>query len=280
AILCARGAVAAGAGLVTVAVPERIQDVVANAVPPAMTVGLDDTAGVVAPSAAATVAELAAGSDAVVAGPGMTPAKGTREVVDVVLEGPARVVLDADALNVFRDDGSALAHHTSELVLTPHMRELARIGPYDDADDAWDRRAASLPAFAAGQAATIVAKGPGTLVAAHDGRVWVTPTGGPALATGGSGDVLAGAVAAAVARADDVAAAVARACWWHGLAGQIAGAAAGDLPGSEDIAAALPDAVGLTARLARVRPRWPFDPPGWRAGRTPPMIPELERSRP
>ncbi|MFN2557801.1 MAG: NAD(P)H-hydrate dehydratase [Nitriliruptorales bacterium] len=272
AILCARGALAAGAGLVTVAVPRPVQEIVAGAIPPAMTLGLDEQDGAFSPSAADTIAEEAERSDVVVAGPGMRYSSGLRQVVGALLAHAPRLVLDADALNAYRGEGQALADHVGDLVITPQSRELARITPDFDDEDAWEHRVELAPDLASRYRATVVAKGPGTIISAPDGRVWVTPTGGPALGAGGSGDVLAGAVATSVASAEDVALAVARACWCHGLAGDLAGLDTADRSTSDDVAEALPSALALSADLARRRPAWPFDPPGWSADRTPPNL--------
>ncbi|MDP9023059.1 MAG: NAD(P)H-hydrate dehydratase, partial [Actinomycetota bacterium] len=270
AVLCARGALAAGAGLVTVAVPRGIQDLVAGLIPPALTVGLDDAGGAVAATAADAIRDAAADADVVVAGPGMTFGSGTRQVIDALRRTARRLVLDADALNAHRGETDVLADHAGELVVTPQHRELARlVEDATDGDDALRRRAELAPPLAARLRATVVAKGPTTVVAAPDQRVWVTPTGGPALAAGGTGDVLAGMVAAGCATADDVPHAVAQACWRGGLAGQLAGVTAADRSTSVDMAEAVPAALALTVRLAHDRPTWPFDAPGWRAGRTP-----------
>jgi hydroxyethylthiazole kinase-like uncharacterized protein yjeF len=256
AVLCTRGALHAGAGLLTLATPAHIQRVVAPVIPAAMTRPLAHEGAAVSVKAADQL-DLD-GVDAVVAGPGLTPVEGTRAVVDRLLAEAPRVVLDADALNVFRDDPEALAEHAGALVLTPHERELARIGGGTGGADAWAHRVRRVPELAARYRATIVAKGPGTIVAASDGRVWVVPTGSAALGSGGTGDVLAGMIAAAVARADDIALATARAAWWHGLAGELAGRDNADYAGAEDLLAAVPAALGETLRLAREAPTYPF----------------------
>lgn len=164
------------------------------------------------------------GVDAVAAGPGLGPTDGTRAVVDHLRAHAPRLVLDADAINVYRDDPDTLADHGGALVLTPHERELARIGGGDDGPDAWENRVERVPQLAARLDAVVVAKGPRTIVAGPHGTCWVVPVGGPELGTGGTGDVLAGMVAAAIASvpADDPAAltaAVARAVFWHGFTG-------------------------------------------------------------
>jgi ADP-dependent NAD(P)H-hydrate dehydratase / NAD(P)H-hydrate epimerase len=242
ASLAATGALRAGAGLVTVAVPEPVRaEVAARTDPGVMVRGVPDAGGEVA--GADGLPDLA-GVDAVVAGPGLGHGPGAEDLVAHLRSSASRLVLDADALNVHRDDPASLADHTGELVLTPHERELARIGGGDDGPDAWAHRATRVPELAGRYRATIVAKGPGTLVAAPDGRVWVCPQGGPALGSGGTGDALAGIVGAAIARADDVPLAVARAVWWHAVAGSRAGADRAGRATASDLLAALPGVLG------------------------------------
>jgi hydroxyethylthiazole kinase-like uncharacterized protein yjeF len=222
-----------------------------------------------------------------VAGPGLGTGPGVGALVAALRRRVTRLVLDADALNVHRDAPGTLAEHLGALVLTPHERELARIGGGEDGPDAWARRADRVPELAAALAATIVAKGPGTLVAAPDGRVWVTPVGGPALGSGGTGDVLAGVLGAAVARADDVPLAVAQAVWWHAAAGALAGARCAGRATATDLLSALPQVLarlvvahhgrgpvaGSASRAARrgpagVRAAAPWGALPWEAWRT------------
>jgi ADP-dependent NAD(P)H-hydrate dehydratase / NAD(P)H-hydrate epimerase len=244
AALASAGALAAGAGLVTVAVPHPVRAEVAVHHPSAMVHGLPvDERGELSEEAVHALPDLD-GFDAVVAGPGLGYGDGAATVVAHLRRHARRLVLDADALNVHRDDPGELADHAGELILTPHQRELARIGGGDDGDDAWARRAARVPELARELDATIVAKGPGTLVATSDGRVWVTPLGGPSLGAGGTGDVLAGVIGAAVASSDDVPLDVARAVWWHAAAGERAGADRADRSTATDLLAALPATLG------------------------------------
>lgn len=249
AALSATAAVRADAGLVTVAVPAGVRaEVAARTDAGAMVVGRPDdgTGQLTGPDDQDAVA--AAG--AVVAGPGLGHGEGVAAAVAHLRAHAARLVLDADALNVHRDDPATLADHAGELILTPHERELARIGGGEDGPDAWSHRATRVPELAARYRATIVAKGPGTLVAAPDGRVWVCPRGGPALGSGGTGDVLAGIIGAAVAaepptgEGGDVPLAVARAVWWHGAAGEAAGRRVAGRSGATDLLRALPGVLG------------------------------------
>ncbi len=242
ASLAATGALRAGAGLVTAVVPEPVRaEVAARTDAGVMVRGVPAVDGAVGGEDG--LPDLA-GVDAVVAGPGLGYGDGAGRLVAHLRTAAPRLVLDADALNVHRDHPGALADHTGDLVLTPHERELARIGGGGDGPDAWRRRVERVPQLAARYRATIVAKGPGTLVAAPDGRVWVCPAGGPALGSGGTGDALAGIIGAAIATADDVPLAVARAVWWHAVAGQRCGADRAGRATATDLLAALPAVLG------------------------------------
>jgi ADP-dependent NAD(P)H-hydrate dehydratase / NAD(P)H-hydrate epimerase len=244
AVLASEGAMRAGAGLVTAAVPDPVRrDVAAAADPGVMVRPLPaDENGAVGHDAIHALPDLA-GVDAVVAGPGLGHGPGATELVRALRATSTSLVLDADALNVHRDAPEELADHRGALVLTPHERELARIGGGEDGPDAWRRRVEQVPTLAADLDATIVVKGPGTMVVAPDGRVWVCPLGGPALGSGGTGDVLAGVVGAAVARGDDVPLAVARAVWWHAAAGERVGGRSGGWGTATDVLRELPEVL-------------------------------------
>lgn len=260
AALAGSAALAAGAGLVTVAVPAPVRAEVAAMHPALMTVGLpaDADGGLHADAVHALPLD---GVDAVVAGPGLGTGAGAAAVVAYVREHCPRLVLDADALNVHRDDPDLLGVHprggSCALVLTPHERELDRIGGPGTSED----RAARVPELAARWDAHVVAKGPGTLSAAPDGTVHVSPFVEPTLATAGTGDVLAGMLGAALAAAGpdtdftrdftrDFARAVARAVWWHGAAGRIAGTMTGGRTDATGVLAALPAVLERLATTA------------------------------
>ena len=264
AALTAAGALRAGAGLVTLATPDPVRTEVAGRLDAGIMLrGLpaEEQGGLHRDAIHALPALPSAPGGAVVAGPGLGVGHGAAEVVAALRARAGRLVLDADALNVHRDAPGELAEHVGSLVLTPHERELARIGGGEDGADAWANRVERVPELAARYDATIVAKGPGTLVAAPDGRVWVCPVGGPALGSGGTGDVLAGVIGAAVAAVESVEAvesvdgvetvedavplAVARAVWWHAAAGVLAGENRGGRATASDLLEALPGVMGL-----------------------------------
>jgi len=236
AIMCARGAQRAGAGLVTVATADPT--LVTAAVPEALTVLVpaDDP-----DRAFQVVASRLEDADALAVGPGLGHGPAASALIRrLVREVDLPVVLDADGINVFRGEGAALADHAGPLlVATPHARELARLTGLE-VDQAYAQRVTLLPERAAAWGVTLVAKGPGTLVAAPDGRAWVNPTGSPALSTGGTGDVLTGMTATLVAQRPDPAS-VAAAVWLHGSAGQFAAAATSARSATAlDVAAVIP----------------------------------------
>ncbi len=242
AVLSARGALAAGAGLVTVATTTLARHFVAPNVPEAMTVDLptDDP-----DRAFERIAAVCERADALAIGPGVGHDDPRVELVRrCVAELDVPTVLDADGLNAFRHDGATLAKHAARvLVATPHRSELTRICDPDDPDDLWTRRVDVVADLAPDWRATIVAKGPGSIVAAPDGRVWINSTGTAALATGGTGDVLTGMTVAALAAGatpERVAATVAL----HGLAGQVASSGSSLRSVTAlDVAAAVPGAL-------------------------------------
>jgi len=258
AVLAGRGALAAGAGLVTLAVPDAVRAEVAGLHPALMTVGLpSDAAGAL--HADAVHALPLDHVDAVVAGPGLGTGAGAAAVVAHLRTRCPRLVLDADALNVHRDAPGTLAEHPrgdgAALVLTPHARELDRIG----GDGTSAERATRVPELARRLDAHVVAKGPGTLSAAPDGTVHVSPFAVAALATAGTGDVLAGMLGATLAAVatggpgSDVARAVARTVWWHAAAGRLAGARCAEHIDVLAVLDAIPQVLAGLAALRAVR---------------------------
>lgn len=238
AVMVARGAMAAGAGYVAIATGDP--ELVTATVPEAVTARVDPRD----PATVEAVLGLCEHADALAVGPGLGHDDATAAVVRrLVREAALPLVLDADGLNAFSGDGDALADHASPLlVCTPHARELARLVG-SSGHGVWAQRLELVPELARRWGAVIVAKGPGTVVAAGDGRVWINPAATAALGTAGTGDVLTGVTAALVGQRpqpDSVAAAVAL----HGLAGERAAAASHARSVTAlDVAAAVPLAL-------------------------------------
>jgi hydroxyethylthiazole kinase-like uncharacterized protein yjeF len=249
AILCASGAARAGAGLVTLAVPEGILRVVQGALTEAVFLPLPETRdGTLAPEAAGALLERLASVRAVALGPGLTTNPDTGDLVRrLVAESPAPVVLDADGLNAFSGNAAALADRLSPAVLTPHAGEFGRLRGIS-AEEVEEDRVGHTRKAAAELRCVVLLKGPRTIVASADGRATVNPTGGPYLATGGTGDVLTGAIAALLSRGMAPADAAMAGAFVHGEAGRRAAMERGDGTTSADLP------VHLAMVLTSLRP--------------------------
>jgi hydroxyethylthiazole kinase-like uncharacterized protein yjeF len=222
--LAARAAGRGGAGLVKVAVPEGLWDSVALKLDEYLTAGLPATpAGALSEDAFDPLLELAAWADVVVLGPGLGTAAETVAVVRLaVREITKPLVLDADGLNAFagRMEDLKARPRGSPLILTPHPGEMARLLKTTAQAVQKDREAAVRECIAA-TGAVVVLKGAGTLVA-DARRLYVNRTGNPGMATGGTGDVLAGLLGALLGQGLRAYDASCLAVYLHGLAGDLA----------------------------------------------------------
>ncbi|WP_054950909.1 bifunctional ADP-dependent NAD(P)H-hydrate dehydratase/NAD(P)H-hydrate epimerase [Numidum massiliense] len=222
-VLTARAVLKAGAGLVTTAVPRDIQDVVAASFAEGMTWGVGrGTADGWHETTAASLCERMSQFQAVAIGPGMPRFSGdTQWLRTLVAQAKAPIVLDAGALSVLAEDLAMLTRCRETVVLTPHPGEMARLLGTSVSDIEQNRPAAARK-LSGESGAVVVLKGRYSLTALPDGRLYLNPTGTPALAKGGSGDVLTGVVAALLAQQIDPAVAVPLAVYVHGYAGQLA----------------------------------------------------------
>jgi NAD(P)H-hydrate epimerase len=216
-------ALRAGAGLVTAAVPASILNTVALITPELMVTPLAEQDGAVALSNLDSLDKLLKGIKLIALGPGLSTDGDAPEFVRQLAAATTfPLVLDADALNAFAGQTHLLNGSNRTLVLTPHPGEMARLLGCTVKEVEADRVNIAR-AFATEHALTLVLKGWRTLVAHPDGRVAVNTTGNPAMAKGGSGDILTGIVAALLAQfPDDPARAVETAVYLHGLAADFA----------------------------------------------------------
>jgi NAD(P)H-hydrate epimerase len=189
-----------GAGLVTLAIPRSIQDVVAGYNPSYMTVGLADATNHMVEDAADEVLGLAESMTALALGPGLGRAPGTAEfVARMYREVRQPMVVDADALFALAEHKELLAQAAGPRILTPHPGEFARLtGTKPASDDhARTQSAGELAAASGAKELIVVLKGHHTVVT--DGtRYALNQTGNPGMATGGTGDVLTGVITALV----------------------------------------------------------------------------------
>jgi NAD(P)H-hydrate epimerase len=266
ALLVCRAAGRTGAGLVTLAVPESLQPLFAAKVVEATTMALpeDDVEEIEPEDALARI--LDHDHDAIVLGPGLRPGLATTELVRELLSVPdepvpAPIVLDAEALRSLASLDAWWEGVARRAVLTPHAGEFARLragsgrDPSADGDLADDDVARAVAARDAATAwsQVVVLKGAKTVVAAPDGSVSVAPFENPALASGGTGDVLAGAIGSLLAQGVAPFDAARLGVYLHGLAGDAVRERLGD---AGLLASDLPDAIALARkRLAALAER-------------------------
>jgi ADP-dependent NAD(P)H-hydrate dehydratase / NAD(P)H-hydrate epimerase len=251
--LAALGALKSGAGLVTVATPRSCVPIVATLAPEYMTEPLEETAaGAIDFSAVDRVLDLEA--DVIAIGPGLGQAPGTIAFVHALVErAGVPLVLDADALNAFVEDPDRLAGRDGvDMVITPHPGEMARLLNLSTEAIQHDRLRHARE-FATSHRLHVVLKGHRTVIAGPEGRSFVNLTGNPGMATGGTGDVLTGMIAAWVAQLLDAEAASKLAVYLHGTAGDLAEADEGEVAlTAGDLVTRLGDAVlELTARRVK-----------------------------
>lgn len=277
ALLVCRAAGRAGAGLVTLAVPESLQPLFAAKVVEATTMALpeDDVEEVDPEPSIARI--LDHDHDAIVLGPGLRPGLATTELVRMLLHAPdddaspPPMVLDAEALRSMATLGEWWAGSLRPCVLTPHPGEFQRlragagVAPEADGDLSADDEARRAAALSAAQAwgQVVVLKGAKTVIAEPDGTVTVAPFENPALASGGTGDVLSGVIGGLLAQGVPPGPAARLGVFLHGTAGDIARDRLGD---AGVLASDLPDSIPLVRkRLVGVAER---SKPGKRVGFT------------
>lgn len=198
-----------GCGLVFVGVPESVYPIVAAQCQGPMVKPVPD-------NTAALLADMHR-CDAAVIGPGLGREPAVQRQTLALLENlPLPIVLDADGINAAAAHIHVLTGRRFPTVVTPHEGEFARLGGSGTLN-----RGAGAAALADTLGAVVVRKGPGTVIAAPDGRVWQNTTGNDALAKGGSGDVLAGMIGSFLAQGVEPFRAAALGVWLHGLAGDI-----------------------------------------------------------
>ncbi|HET9346271.1 MAG TPA: NAD(P)H-hydrate dehydratase [Candidatus Limnocylindrales bacterium] len=265
ALLVCRAAGRAGAGLVTLAVPESLQPLFSAKVVEATTMALpeDDLEEVDPEPSLARI--LDHDHDAIVVGPGLRPGLANAELVRELLAVPGDdappLVLDAEALRSLATMERWWEGDRRPSVLTPHAGEFERLragsgrAPGDDGDlmddDAARAEAARDAALVWGQ--VVVLKGAKTVVAAPDGSVAIAPFENPALATGGTGDVLSGTIGSLLAQGVEPFAAARLGVYLHGLAGDVVRERFGD---AGLLASDLPEAIAVSRkRLAVIAER-------------------------
>jgi NAD(P)H-hydrate epimerase len=246
--LCALAAFRSGAGLVTIAVPDIIQQSVATLVPCATTFGLQtDANGLVAKDCIAQLLNLIARHDVIVIGCGLGQSSALIALIEtVILKIEKPIVIDADGLNALAKLGIVTRQLPDHCIITPHPGEFGRLF-YSRfrKKSLLENRAQEAIQLANQCGGIVVLKGSGTIVTDGD-ALFTNKTGNPGMATGGTGDVLAGCIGALLAQPGltPIEAAI-TAVYIHGKAGDIAVDEMGEISlNATDIIEALPEAFG------------------------------------
>ena len=219
AALCATGAIRSGAGLVTLAIPETSQPIVATKLTEAMTLPIPENQyGSLSKAAIPIIYEQLHKKKAIALGPGSGIDQEAQEaLLQIITESEIPLVVDADGLTALANRPEVFKTIKAPLVLTPHPGEMARLLKCSTKEVQADRvKAASQLANDSG--AVVVLKGARTVIADPDGRYVINPTGNPGLGTGGMGDVLTGIIGALIAQACPIFEAACLGVYAHGLA--------------------------------------------------------------
>lgn len=244
--LAGTAAYRAGAGLVEAAVTAYVQQSVAAHVLETVYTQLPEDDGRIPPGALPLISQALDRADALVFGPGLGLSSQTieltRGVLGLLANGPVhRAVVDADGLNALAQI-DRWWEVVAKLVLTPHPGEMSRLTGRS-IPEIQHNRLVTAQEFAAAWQKVVVLKGAGTVIASPDGKAAVNPTGGPNLATAGTGDVLSGVIGGLLAQGCDPFEAAVAGVYWHGRAGDLLRGEHGDAGTiASDLLAVLPSA--------------------------------------
>jgi len=219
-ILASQAALRAGTGLVTWALPLSLAAAMASRLTEVMTLPVaEGTTGAIAEAAVPALGQFLQRARALVLGPGLGTHPGTVACVHTLLrQTSVPVVIDADGLNCLVEHLEVLGQCSIPIILTPHPGEMARLLGTDIATVQAHRLEIALD-FAQRYSVYVVLKGAYTVLYAPDGQRWINPTGNPAMATAGTGDVLAGVIGALLCQGLAPLQAAQCGIYVHGLAG-------------------------------------------------------------
>ncbi|MDA8424175.1 MAG: NAD(P)H-hydrate dehydratase [Nitrospiraceae bacterium] len=248
AVMTAKGALRAGAGLVSVATPAGLVPIVQQQVFESMCIpsaeSIDGTIGIGAEN---ELIKAAMKMSACAIGPGLsTHYETVRMVRNFVQQVTVPVVIDADGLNALAGSLDVLRKAQVPVIMTPHPGEMARLLGISTADVQKDRLGMAS-SFAAKYKVTLVLKGAGTVVATPDGRRYVNSTGNPGMATGGTGDVLTGMIGSLLAQGYSSLQSACLGVYLHGRAGDLAAQEKGEASMiAGDLIEKIPEAIKET----------------------------------
>lgn len=246
AALTAMSALRSGAGLVTLGIPESINPIVEFLALEVMTVPLPETkTGTHTDKSFETIQGLLEGKKCLSLGPGLGTDERTKALVNLLIkQSPIPMIIDADGINDIADNPDILHSRKSDIILTPHPGEMARM-LNTTPKDVQENRIESAKQFAVNYNVYLVLKGARTLIAHPDGHVYVNPTGNPGMASAGMGDVLTGMIAGFVSQGYSPQTAARLAVYLHGNAADTLAVSKGPYGYiASDIMDKLPEVIG------------------------------------
>ncbi|MCK5312411.1 MAG: NAD(P)H-hydrate dehydratase [Desulfobacteraceae bacterium] len=222
AALASNAAMRCGTGLVTLGIPQSLNTSVEPQVTEAMTYPLPDNGkGILTESAFEKIIEIAKDKDAIAIGPGIGTDKRTKTLLEKlikVLDIP--MIMDADSLNLIAENPQILKNTKSDIILTPHPGEMARLAS-TSTQEIQDNRLESARTFSDEFGITLVLKGANTIISLADKKAYICPAGNPGMASGGMGDVLTGMIAGFKAQGFSSENAAIAGVFIHGLCGDM-----------------------------------------------------------
>ena len=243
--LAGQGALRCGAGLITLGVPRKIYPILARRQAEVMTRPLASTpSGSLSFSSYRTIQKILKTQNVLAIGPGLSQDKQTQRLIrKLISHCKLPLVIDADGLNALRGHTGLLKKCKGRAILTPHPGEFIRVfgGKLTSKESDRSKRASIA---AKKYHVFIVLKGQHTVIAAPDGKTTVNRTGNPGMASGGTGDVLTGMIAALIGQQFSLQTAASLGVYLHGLAGDLASKKIGQVSlTAGDLLSSLPSAI-------------------------------------
>ena len=252
--MCSKSAMRSGSGLVTLGIPEGINNAVIKVkLPEVMTLPLPETKkGNISTKAYKSIINFTKKADIIVIGPGLGQEEPTQKLVQKLINKINKpLILDADGLNAISGHLRSIVNKKCAIIMTPHPGEMARLCG-KKIEEIQERRQEAARKFAVRYKVTLVLKGHKTIVADFKNKLYINKTGNPGMSTAGSGDVLTGIIASFLGQGLDAFNAAKAAVYIHGLAGDLAAAEKNQLSLiASDIIDKLPEAIKMSGFCRR-----------------------------
>ena len=252
--MCSKSAMRSGSGLVTLGIPEGINNAVIKVkLPEVMTLPLPETKkGNISTKAYKNIMDFTKKADIIVIGPGLGQEEPTQKLVQKLINKINKpLILDADGLNAISGHLRSIVNKKCAIIMTPHPGEMARLCG-KKIEEIQERRQEAARKFAVRYKVTLVLKGHKTIVADFKNKLYINKTGNPGMSTAGSGDVLTGIIASFLGQGLDAFNAAKAAVYIHGLAGDLAAAEKNQLSLiASDIIDKLPEAIKMSGFCRR-----------------------------